>query len=296
MSNFKWLGSNIRYSENGQIFHGVKDYDIIELPCQQSLLDSEDYDSQRCVIRVGIFGVCTEETPTLSSPSDKVLFEGTIDHAQRLAKHLKGDMNCDIVIAMTHVSLEQDKRIVEVGGIDAVLGGHDHEPYILEHRDVLIMKCGQNLDYLGILDFSIECEFKCDDDSKRDLTVHRSLQLISTYDAPTDAAVNEVIGKWKVLSRVASAELNGNMDMDEVLSIVDPDSDVSLSTKTSDCRLRETAFCCILADALKWAFNNETDESCDFAIQNGGFVRADRVYAPGTAITRAIIAGVFSVN
>ena len=39
----------------------------------------------------------------------------------------------------------QDKQLAEsCSGIHIILGGHDHDPYYLTHRGVLIIKCGQN--------------------------------------------------------------------------------------------------------------------------------------------------------
>jgi 2',3'-cyclic-nucleotide 2'-phosphodiesterase (5'-nucleotidase family) len=279
-SNFKWLGSNVRYSKTKNIFHSILDYDSF-------LILSDDPD---IFIRIGVFGLCTDETPTLSSPSDEVIFEDPLLHAKRIVKILKNQEKCDVIIALTHVSLEQDKLIAEIGGIDAILGGHDHEPYILEHREVLVMKCGQNLEYLGILDFDIQCLIHRDTSGSvnRSVTVHHSLQLVSTYDTPTDDRVNEMIQKWKNMA--ISSNNTGNDDMNEVLTIVDPSTPMYLSTKTSDCRRVETAFACILADAYKW-YCEQNNHPCDFAIQNGGFIRGDTIYPAGASITRAVIKG-----
>ena len=43
------------------------------------------------------------------------MFEDSVKHAKRLTKHLKCTEHCDVVIAMTHVSLSQDKLIAEIG-------------------------------------------------------------------------------------------------------------------------------------------------------------------------------------
>ena len=43
------------------------------------------------------------------------MFEDSVKHAKRLTKHLKCTEHCDVVIAMTHVSLAQDKLIAEIG-------------------------------------------------------------------------------------------------------------------------------------------------------------------------------------
>ena len=53
----------------------------------------------------------------------------------------------------------------------------------------------------------------------------------------------------------------------------------------------ETSFACLLADAYKWYFNEKLHLHCDFAIQNGGFIRGDNSYPPLQTITRGTIAG-----
>jgi 5'-nucleotidase / UDP-sugar diphosphatase len=290
MSTFKWLGSNIRYAdEERKLFHTVHDYDTFLLPALATDLGHEDSDK---MIKVGVFGLCTQHTPELSSPSDAIVFEDVLSHSKRLVMHMKKVEKCDIIIALTHISLPEDKLVAEINGIDLILGGHEHEPYVLEHRNVLIMKCGQNLDNLGIIDLHIDCNFKRDHSSSGDyvksIEIHRSLQLISTHDVDSDPKIDAIIRKWKNTPSIGS-EVNGEEDMDEALTIVDLISGIPLSTRTSECRGRETAFCCILADAYKFICEEE-GLHCDFAIQNGGFVRGDASYPPGATITRAIIA------
>lgn len=126
ISEFPWLGSNVRYSSNGELFHSVVDADVFELPIG-------DYNSTP--IRVGVFGVCTQATPNLAGCSGKAKFESVIHHSSRCVQYLKKEQNCDIVIALTHVSLAVDKDIAEsVPGIDVIIGGHDHDPFLLIHR------------------------------------------------------------------------------------------------------------------------------------------------------------------
>jgi len=237
-------------------------------------------------MKVGVFGVCTQHTPDLSHPTEAVVFEDVLEHTKRITLHLKNQEKCDIIIALTHVSLAEDKQIAEVGNINLILGGHDHEPYILEHHEALIMKCGQNVDYLGVVDLHIECFYKQGKlgEISKNFTVNRSLQLISTHAVKSDPKIDAIIEKWNEIGKQ-----NGHKE-DEVLTLIDIDSPRPLSTKTSDCRFKETSFPCILADAYKWLFEQE-GLRCDFAIQNGGFVRADTVYREGASITTSTIKG-----
>lgn len=273
-SNFKWLGSNVRYSKTHDVFSKILDYDIFEIPS----------DDCNISVKIGIFGLTTSDTPMLSHPGELVEFQSCEYHSKRVSEYLKGEKHCDIVLAMTHLSIEQDKIIADSsnGCIDVIIGGHDHEPYIMKQNGVLLVKCGQNIDYLGVIDLFICIKTSgkrmitgCD--VKRTVTCRHSVQLLSTHDEKSDPTLDEKIRKWEMKPAINDkgsimfSKLN--IDLNEVLTIVDENSSQDLSTKSSDCRRMETSFCCLLADAYKWYFNEQLNFKCDFAIQNGGFIR-----------------------
>jgi 5'-nucleotidase len=252
-SNFTWLGSNVRHAQNGDLFHNTKDVDIF---------DVDTATAGR--VRVGVFGVCTQATPSLADPGDSVVFEDSIKHAKRCTKLLK-DVGCEMVVALTHVDLVTDKRIADVPGVDLIIGGHEHTPYVLMHAETLIIKCGQNVDHLGIVDVFFER------DKQKKLTWTPSFNLLSTRTTETDATIDAIISKW-------NSVVDPN---DEALTCV---HDVPLSTLTADCRGRETAFPCYVADAMKYSYRAE---GCQLALLNGGFIRADNIYPPGTVIHKS---------
>jgi len=63
-SNFKWVGSNVKDTKTGQVLGGGID----------TLIFSIGND-----IKIGMFGVCTQETPQLSFPGPGVVFEDIIE-------------------------------------------------------------------------------------------------------------------------------------------------------------------------------------------------------------------------
>eukprot|EP00438_Fugacium_kawagutii_P010737 Skav218253 [mRNA] locus=scaffold2035:74039:75075:- [translate_table: standard] len=140
MSDFPWLGSNVREAGTAgtdkPMFHKTLDVDIFHVPL----------DSGAGFVKVGIFGLCTAATPRLSHPSEKVKFEDPVHHAQRrgCVKLLQGQQ-CDVLLALTHLNLCQDKEVAQAcPELHAIVGGHDHDPYFLVHSGVPISKCGQN--------------------------------------------------------------------------------------------------------------------------------------------------------
>jgi 2',3'-cyclic-nucleotide 2'-phosphodiesterase (5'-nucleotidase family) len=180
-----------------------------------------------------------------------------------------------------------------------IIGGHEHEINVLEHGSCLIVKCGQNLDYLGVVDLDILANFNTSllsNIQTVDCILRKSVQILSTHDVAYDSEIEQIIFDFKTkLTTSKHTQLNNlsleNVDENEILTTVNPFSPMPLSTKTIDCRRSETAFGSYLADAYRWYFNEILKIHCDFAIQNGGFIRGDNSYKPGTVITRAIIEG-----
>lgn len=122
-SNFKWLGSNVRDAHSGTLFETVLDTDFFDVKIgnivgENSRVESGDAND---IIRVGVFGVCTQFTPMLSDPGDEVLFEDVFQHSERCVAILKSK-ECDYIIALTHMELENDKKIADLLDIDIIIG------------------------------------------------------------------------------------------------------------------------------------------------------------------------------
>jgi 5'-nucleotidase / UDP-sugar diphosphatase len=306
MSNFPWLGSNIRYASDRKLFHTIRDIDYFDLPT------TLPNGTNGPLLRVGVFGVCTQATPNLSSPTEKIIFEDVIEHSQRCVTILKSEHSCDIVIAMTHISLFKDKDLAEiVPGIDLIVGGHDHDPAMLVQQKTMIVKCGQNIDYIGLVDLRVHCNFTptssdsifttIDSSSSekipRNVTVHTSFQLISMESLkslsptplPTDPLIDSIVESYQSHSSKLRSLLETETQV--IVSVVETLSDPSLqssalSTLSSDVRSCETAFACWVADAMVWYYRSHPTQPihCDFGMINGGFIRGNNEYPQGSPI------------
>ena len=102
-------------------------------------------------LRVGVFGVVTRATPFLSNPTAAVRFEDEIAHARACIDALRGtDGGADIIVALTHQSLDEDVALARaLPAIALVLGGHEHVPFAQMEGGALIFKTGQNAQWLG---------------------------------------------------------------------------------------------------------------------------------------------------
>ena len=64
--------------------------------------------------------------------------------ATGLAKYLKEEKKCDLVVALAHMRTVRDLDLATVEDIDLVLGGHDHEYIVFEVNGKKIVKSGQD--------------------------------------------------------------------------------------------------------------------------------------------------------
>ncbi len=77
-------------------------------------------------VPVGIIGLTTESTPDMSNPGDGVVFNNAAESLRRAVSALER-RGVGIIIALTHLGYEQDRRIAgSVGGVDIIVGGHSH--------------------------------------------------------------------------------------------------------------------------------------------------------------------------
>lgn len=83
-------------------------------------------------LRIGIFGMLTDITKVVERTiADRLPKFDDVETADRWAYYLKNEKKCDIVIALTHLGLENedfmDQDLVRATrNIDLVVGGHSH--------------------------------------------------------------------------------------------------------------------------------------------------------------------------
>jgi 5'-nucleotidase / UDP-sugar diphosphatase len=110
-------------------------------------------------LKVGVFGLITEELPTLASPAvmAHVALKDEVETARAEVQALEGEV--DLVVALTHIGIENDERLArEVPGIDLIVGGHTHTPVQEPKRegDTWIVQAGSYARQLGIAEITVE--------------------------------------------------------------------------------------------------------------------------------------------
>ncbi|PSC74575.1 5 -C-terminal domain-containing [Micractinium conductrix] len=152
-SSFPWLMANVLDNETGQPLGGALPSLVLEWHG----------------VRVGLVGgrccrrpaglVEQEWLETLSSiDPDEVTYKDFVEEGTRVAAELRAQ-GAEVVLALTHMRLPNDLRLASgVPGLDAVLGGHDHEPYLMraEGTGIPVIKSGTDFQYLTEISIALE--------------------------------------------------------------------------------------------------------------------------------------------
>ena len=103
------------------------------------------------VVRIGLVGLTID-----ANKQPWVRYAPPVDAARAAVARLKG--KCDVVVALTHLALDGDRQIAEqVPEIDLILGGHEHENWVIERgpRFTPIVKADANVRTIAVVTIRI---------------------------------------------------------------------------------------------------------------------------------------------
>lgn len=226
--------------------------------------------------KIAIFGLITPDTPIVTHPKNVIglTFLDPIETAAKLVPKLRP--KADLIIALTHIGYEMDRRLgEEVGGIQVIVGGHSHTRIAVPERvgneggNAIIVQAWENGKVLGRLDLEMRGK----------AVVRFSGRLIDvTRDIPEDPEVKEIIEPYADELAEMMAEVVGK-------TLVNLDG--SRAPRPPPCvpggvRCVETNLGNLVADMMRWA-GEEFD--AQIALENGGGIRWHKIFPAGD-ITR----------
>lgn len=245
--------------------------------------------------RIGIVGLTTPELPTVSSPRDVEVSGDLTGLAQAQVDALE-EQGIDKVILLSHLQdIDEELDLVPtLSGVDVVIGGGGGElmadpdvelipgetaerdyPLVAEGADgaeVPVVATRGDWAYLGqlVVHFDRQGEvLGYDDEASRPVRVSG----IGDDAVEPDPEVERLVTK-PVSEHVA--------EMDDT---VVAQSEVPLNGVRNDVRTRETNLGSLLADAMRWAGEQQADAydvpAPQVGIQNGGGIRNDSVIPAG---------------
>ncbi len=136
-SNFQWIGTNVRHVTEDGMYPFKIERNGHKTPVNDTYrLLLTDADGTEVIL--GFFGVIID-----SNPQPYVYYEDYLDASKRVYYEL--EENSDIVIGLTHLSLNQDKTLAEtLPGISFIMGGHEHDNKLIDVGNTKIAKADAN--------------------------------------------------------------------------------------------------------------------------------------------------------
>lgn len=243
-SKFGWLAANVIDKRTGQPFGDAKRFVVREFGG----------------VKVGLFGLVLPDTKTTSRPGDNVEFRSPCDTAKEVVSELHGQ-GVKVVVALTHLSMREDKEVARCAGVNLIVGGHEHTLLESHAGSAPIFKMTADARELGRIDLNISPAGELDSIDWKVIPVDST-----TKEAPEFAAVYR---KYANLLTELAKPIGR--------------TSVALDARSKENRTRETNVGNFITDAFRRA------TAADIGLMNGGSVRADTIIGPGRLTQRDLL-------
>ncbi|HZE71341.1 MAG TPA: 5'-nucleotidase C-terminal domain-containing protein [Pyrinomonadaceae bacterium] len=244
-SRFGWLAANVIDRKTGKPFGNARAFVIREFNG----------------VKVGIFGLVLQSTKVESRPGPDVDFLDPCETAKEVVSQIH-DQGAKVVVALTHLSMGEDKKVARCANIDVIIGGHEHTLLQSAAGGAPIFKMTADARELGKIDLNIS------KDTGRVESIDWKVIPV-TNQIPEDPEFAVVTNKYARL-------------LPELARVLGRTS-VPLDARSAEGRTRETNVGDFVTDALRKA------TAADVALINGGSIRADAVISPGVLTVRDVL-------
>ncbi len=244
-SRFGWVAANVIDRKTGKPFGDAETFVIRE------------YDG----VRIGIFGLVLPETKITSRPGPEVEFLNPCEVAKKVVSdiHARG---VKVVVALTHLSMAEDKEVARCSDVDVIIGGHEHTLLQSAAGGAPIFKVTADARELGRIDLNIS-------------KTSGELESIDWKVIPVTAEIRED-PQFAVVYRKYGGLLSE-------LSRPVGRTSVPLDARRTENRIRETNVGNLVTDAFR------KTTGADVALINGGSIRAESIIHPGRLTRRDLL-------
>ncbi|MGI8638963.1 MAG: bifunctional metallophosphatase/5'-nucleotidase [Pyrinomonadaceae bacterium] len=212
-------------------------------------------------VKVGIIGLLLPEAKETSSMSENLQVQNYCDAAKKYVPQMRKE-GANAVVGLTHLFMAQDKKLAQCADFDLILGGHEHTLLQSSSNGTPIFKMTADARELG----------------KFNLNFNRQTKKLESID-------------WEIIpvtDKIADAPefasvFNKYKDLLQKLAEPVGRTAVVLNADSASNRTQETNVGNFIADAFRNATN------ADIGFVNGGSIRADMTYNPGTLTKRDIL-------
>lgn len=244
-SKFRWLAANVIDTTTNKPFADVPRFVVREFGG----------------VKVGIFGLVLPETKSTSRPGANIEFRSPCETAKEMVSQLHAQ-GVKVVVALTHLSMREDKEVARCAGVDLIIGGHEHTLLESHAGKAPIFKMTSDARELGRIDLNIS-------------STTGELESIDWKVIPVDSTTKEASEFAVVYRKYAGllAELAKPIGR----------TTVALDARSAENRTKETNVGNFIADAFR------KSTGADVGLMNGGSVRADGIIGPGRLTQRDLL-------
>jgi len=243
-SHFKWLAANVVDKKTGKLFADTPEFVVREFEG----------------VKVGLFGILLPETLQTSNATGVDILDPCATAARVIPKIQAA--GAQVIVALTHLSMAEDKQLARCSGVDVIIGGHEHTLLESIAGHAPIFKMTSDARELGRID----------------LNISKSTGKLESID-------------WKIIQVTDALESDpafASLDRKygpllKTLERPDGRTDVDLDVKSASVRTQETNMGDFIADAYRRA------TGADVALVNGGSIRADATFKRGVLTKRDVL-------
>ncbi|MDT4954110.1 MAG: 5-nucleotidase / UDP-sugar diphosphatase [Acidobacteriota bacterium] len=246
-SRFTWVATNVIDKKTGKTFADTPPYVIREIGGA----------------KIGFFGLLTPDTAQFSSVGPDVIFLDPCETAKKIVPLMRAQ-GAQVVVAITHLAMREDKQVARCAPIDIIIGGHEHEMLESLSGRTPIFKWGSDARDLGRIDLNIKLP----------------TGELESVDWEAIPVTSNVVEEAESAALIADYEKKVSADVDKPIG----STSVALDARSEMNRSRETNLGSYLADAYRKALN------ADVALFNGGSIRAGKIFSPGQLTKRDVMA------
>jgi len=257
-STFQWTIANAKHtidSIQGPFYsekEGVKSF----IP-ETFTIDAKDADGT--TLKIGFFSVCLP----VNNP-DYVTFTDVFESAKEVYQKLEKET--DIVIGLTHLAIEDDKKLAAMlPGVPLIMGGHEHFNMIVPVGESVITKADANARTVYVHELHY-------DRKTNKATITSTLKTIDDT-IKSDPEVDKIVNKWQVILNQKVGEVVSSPN--EVVFVAKE----PLDGREKTIRREQTNLGNMIAASMQASTN------ADCAFFNGGSVRIDdQIHGNVTAV------------
>ena len=240
-----WSTSNVREKDGSQPAH----------TSDTLIVDVEG-------IKLGFYGLTTENTVTVSSPGD-ITFAPSVETAKARAKELR-DQGADFVVAVVHTPLTVDLALLRAGVADLILSGHDEILVTIFDGKTALTESQSQGNFAVVSEITID---KTEKDGKVSVAWWPSFTIVDTATMEPDPEIAALVKSYQD-------------KLGDELKVTIGTTETPLDSRRDTVRGQEAAIGNLIADAVRQAVGAEV------AIVNSGAIRGDRQYDAGTQLLR----------